>query len=184
MPSRHNGRVAPPEKLHPFTSEDTGRTVQVRKISTLLRAEVRRQVIAQSDFAKPDPPMSEVDYGDGKIRVPNPAHPVYQQLIRDWNIRVNEAVGARLKEIAIRRAVVCEVDRDAVTAARADAAEDGIDLSGFDDHYVYVAFVVIGSEDDWTDLLKVIFERSAPQEAAIQAHIAAFPADVSGPGSV
>jgi hypothetical protein len=61
---------------------------------------------------------------------------------------------------------------------------EGVDLAGFDDHYVYVAFVCVGSDDDWTDLLKAIFERSAPQEAAIAAHIAAFPADLPAAGSV
>lgn len=178
MPARTNGRHAPPEKLYPFTFADTGRDVQIRKISTLLRAEVRRQVTALPEFAKPQPPQSTVDYGDGTVTIPNPAHPVYQQLLAAWASRVNEEVGARLKQIAIRRGVVADIDADAVKRARAEAREDGLDLGAYDDHYVYVAFVCVGSEDDWTDLLKAIFERSSPQEAAIQAHIASFPPDV------
>jgi hypothetical protein len=178
--AQKNGRTPPPEKLYDFTFEDTGRSVQIRKVSTLLRAEIRRQVVALPAFAEPQPPQAEVDYGEGKVKIPNPAHPIYQQLKSEWNRRVLDEVAARLKRRAIQHGVVVEVDLDAVAQARAHAAEDGIDLSAYDDHYVYVAFVCVGSESDWTDLLKAVFERAAPQEAAVQAHIASFPADVPG----
>lgn len=182
--AQKNGRTPPPETLYPFTFPDTGRSVQIRKVSSLLRQETRRQVAQSPGFEEPQPPQSEVDYGDGKISVKNVAHPIYQDLKREWNARVNEETGARLKRQAIRRGVICEVDEIAVAQARADAAADGIDLSLFDDHYVYVAFVCVGSDDDWTDLLKAIFERSAPQEAAVQAHIAAFQSDLPEPAAV
>jgi hypothetical protein len=176
-----NGRTPPPEKLEPFTFPDTGRTVQIRKVSTLLRAETRRQVIASPGFEDPKPPMSEVDYGDGKIKIPNPAHPVYQQLLLDWNARVNAETSTRLRKVALRSGVVVDaIDEAAVKRVRAEALEAGTDLSAYDDRHVYVAFVCVGSEDDWTELLRAVFERSAPQEAAIQGHIATFPADVPG----
>lgn len=182
--TQKNGRTPPPEKLYDFTFQDTGRSVQIRKISTLLRAEVRRGLIAQPAYAEPQPPQSEVDYGDGKVMIPNPAHPIYQQLLAAWRARVQEAISERLKVLAIQRGVVCAVDADALQAARDSALANGIDLSGYDDHYAYVAFVCIGSEDDWAELLKAIFERAAPQEAAIQAHIAAFQPDVQGQAAV
>jgi hypothetical protein len=177
-----NGRTPPPEKLEPFTFPDTGRTVQIRKVSTLLRAETRRQVIASPGFEEPRPPMSEVDYGDGKIKIPNPAHPVYQQLLLDWTNKVNAEVYARIRQIVLKRGVVVtekEIDQDAVTQVRSVSAETGTDLTAYDDRYVYVAFVCIGSEKDWTELIRAVYDRNAPQEAAIQAHIATFPADVS-----
>ena len=176
--SPKNGRTPPPELLYDHTFQDTGRTVQIRKVSSLLRAETRRQVAQSAGFEEPKPPQSKVDYGEGEVLIANPAHPVYQDLRRAWNEKVNEETGARLKRLAIRRGVVCEVDHAAVESVRADMAAEGVDLSAFDDHYVYVAFVCVGSDSDWTDLLKAIFERSTPQEAAIQAHIAVFPADL------
>jgi len=182
--AQKNGRMPPPETLYDHTFQDTGRSVQIRKVSSLLRAETRRQVTQAAGFEEPRPPTSKVDYGDGDVTIPNPAHPVYQELKRAWNEKVNEETGARLKRLAIRRGVVCEVDADAVAAVRADMLAEGVDLSVFDDHYVYVAFVCVGSDDDWTDLLRAIFERSSPQEAAIQAHIAAFPADLPGEAAV
>lgn len=178
--SQKNGRTPPPEVLYDHTFQDTGRVVQIRKVSSLLRAETRRQVAASPGFDEPQPPTSKVDYGEGAVTIPNPSHPVYQELRREWANRVAEETGARLKKIAIRRGVVCEVDHLAVANVRAVMADAGVDLSAFDDHYVYVAFVCVGSDDDWTDLLKAIFERSAPQEAAIQAHIASFQPDVPG----
>lgn len=181
--AKPNGRIAPQEKLEPFTFQDTGRTVQIRKISTLIRAEVRRQVVVT--MPEPEPPIIEVDYGDGKIKTPNPAHPTYQQLMREWEAKVSREVSERLKKIALQRGVVVhDVDAAAVETARADLADVGIDTSAYDDRYVYLAFVCIGSEDDWRDVLKAIYERSSPQEAAIQAHIATFPGDVRGQGSV
>lgn len=178
------GRAVPPEKLEPFTFRDTGRTVAIRKVSTLLRAEVRRQVLRDPEFAEPQPPQSTVDYGDGNIQIPHTGHPVYVQLRAAWSARVAAAVGERLKPIAIRRGVVAEIDADAVARIRADMAALGVPLDDYDDAYVYVAFVCIGSEDDWTELLKAIFERSAPSEEAVQAHMATFPGDVRGPGPV
>jgi hypothetical protein len=182
--SQKNGRTPPTETLYDFTFPDTGRTVQIRKVSSLLRTETRRQVARSVGFEEPQPPTSKVDYGEGEVTIQNPAHPVYQDLRRRWTEAVNEETGARLKRIAIRRGVVCEIDQAAVASVRADMLIEGVDLSSFDDHYVYVAFVCVGSDNDWTDLLKAIFERSAPQEAAIQAHIAVFPADVPGEAPV
>jgi hypothetical protein len=183
--SKTNGRAAPAEKLEDFTFPDTGRTVQIRKVSTLIRAEIRRQVAAEPAFIEPTPPMVEVDYGDGKIRTPNPAHSTYQQLMREWEGRINREVGERLKAIVIRRGVVVDqIDTAAVDQARADLAAIGINTSAYDDRYAYIAFVCIGSESDLKDLLKATFERSAPSEAAIQAHIATFQSDVREQESV
>jgi len=177
--SKTNGRAAPPEKLESFTFQDTGRTVQIRKVSTLIRAEVELAVVAANP--EPEPPMTEVDYGDGTIRTPNPASPTYQQLMRAWEARITAEQSERLKKIALTRGVVVDaIDTEAVAQARQDLAAIGVDTSQYDDRYVYLAFVCIGSEDDWTDLLKAVFQRAAPSEAAIQAHIDTFRGDVRG----
>lgn len=177
------GRQAPPEKLFEWTSQDTGRTLNIRKVSTLLRAEIRRQILKHPDFAEPQPPRSEVDYGDGKITVANRSHPVYQQLLSEWRVRVMDELAPRLKQAAIDRGVVLgdgEIDTAAVEEVRASI--DGLDA--YDDRHVYIAFVCVGSEEDWTDLLATIFQRSAPQEAAVQAHIATFQPDIQEPAAV
>jgi hypothetical protein len=177
------GRAAPPEKLETWTSLDTGRTVLIRKVSTLLRAEIRRQVLKLPDFLEPQPPKSQVDYGDGTITVANRSHPEYQRLLLDWGTRTTNEVASRLKQAAIARGVVVadeDIDQGAVTEVREQIGG----LDEYTDRYVYIAFVVVGSEDDWKELLAAIFERSAPQEAAIQAHIATFQPDLQGAPAV
>ena len=178
------GRVVPPEKLYEHTFVDTGITVHVRKLSTFWRDTVRKQVQREPEYKKPDPPIFEHDYGQGKVTAPNYGHPLYQQLMADWQRRVNEAVGERVTPFVINSGVVCEVDDEAVSAARIRAAEQAIDLSDYSDHYVYVAFCCIGSYDDWQDLLRAVFERTAPTEAAIQSYKDTFPGDVQRDGPV
>lgn len=175
------GREVPPEKLYDFTFEGTGRAVQVRKLSALLRDEVRRAVRRDPDFPKePEPPMEEIDYGDQKMRHPNRGHPVYQQLLAEWHADLSRESGERLVALVIRRGVVCEVDAAAVKRLRADMAAIGVDLSEYDDHYVYVAFVCVGPSADYQELLKAVFERSTPSEEAVRAHIDSFRGPVSG----
>lgn len=178
------GRAVPPEKLEPFTFEGTGRTVLVRKLPTFWRDTLRKQVRTLPGFEEPQPPLVEVDYGEGKIKREHRGHPIYQELLKEWHDRVEREVGERITPFVIRRGVVCEVDEDAVKERRAWAAEDGLDLSGMDDYYIYVAFCCIGPFSDWMDLLKAVFERSSPQEAAIAEYKAAFQGNLRQPGFV
>lgn len=175
---RQKGRIPPPEKLYDFTFEGTGRVVQIRKLSALIRDEVRRQIKRRPEFAEPQPPIFEVDYGEGKIKQPNRSHPVYQELLKEWNARITQEAGDRLADLVIARAVVCEVDTDAVAQMRATMAAIGTPLDEYDDHHVFVAFVCIGPQQDYYDLLKVVFERSMPSPEAVQAHIDSFPGPV------
>lgn len=177
---RIKGRDVPPELLHDFLFEGTGRTVQIRKLSALIRDEVRRQVKRAPGFEEPQPPMVEVDYGDGKVRQPHRAHPVYQELLSDWNARVTQEAADRLGRLVIQRAVVCEVDRDAVTSIRADMAAADTPLDEYDDHHVYVAFVCVGPQQDYNELLAAVFNRSLPSKEAVQAHIDSFRGGVRG----
>lgn len=121
--------------------------------------------------------MEEIDYGDQKMRHPNRGHPVYQQLLAEWHADLSRESGERLVALVIRRGVVCEVDAAAVKRLRADMAAIGVDLSEYDDHYVYVAFVCVGPSADYQELLKAVFERSIPSEEAVQAHLDSFRSD-------
>lgn len=172
------GRAAPPEKLEEFTFEGTGRTVQIRKLSALARDEIRRQVKRLPGFEEPQPPMVEVDYGTGKIAQPHRGHPVYQELLADWNVRVTQETGERIAAFAIRRGVVCDIDEQAVATIRQDMALLGAPLDEYDDHYVYVAFVCVGPQADYNELLNAVFNRSIPSPEAVQAHKDSFRGNV------
>lgn len=176
---REKGRAAPPEKLYPHTFEDTGRTVQIRKLSALIRDEVRRQVKRAPGFEEPEPPVFLVDYGDdNKIKQPNRAHPVYQELLADWNARINQEASDRLADLVFQRSVICDIDEDAVKAIRGAMADAHTPIDEYDDHYVYVAFVCVGSQRDYNELLAAVFNRSLPSQEAVQAHIDSFRGDL------
>lgn len=182
---RVKGREAPPELLYDFTFEGTGRTVQIRKLSALIRDEVRRQVKRSPGFEEPQPPVFLVDYGDdNKIKQANRAHPVYQELLSDWNARINQEAADRLTDLVITRGVVCEPDKDAVRDIRAAMAAANTPLDEYDDHYVYIAFVCVGPQQDYTELLAAVFNRSIPSKEAVQAHIDSFRSGARGQESV
>jgi hypothetical protein len=178
---RVKGREAPPERLEEFTFQGTGRTVQIRKLSALIRDEVRRQVKKAPGFEEPHPPIFLVDYGDdNKIKQANRAHPIYQELLSEWTARINQEAGDRLADLVIKRGVVCEIDHAAVQDIRAAMAAADTPLDDYDDHYVYVAFVCIGPQADYTELLAAVFNRTIPSREAVQAHIDSFPGAVRG----
>lgn len=174
------GRAVPPETLYDHIFQDTGRAIQIRKLSALARDEVRRQVKRSSGFEEPQPPIVEVDYGEGKIKQPHRAHPVYQELLKEWNARVTQEAGERIAAFAIRRATVCEVDEAAVAAMRAFMASIDTPLDAYDDLYVYIAFVCVGSQQDYNEFLAAVFNRSIPSQEAIQAHLDSFRGAVRG----
>jgi hypothetical protein len=167
------GRAVPDEPLDEVVFS-TGRSVQVRKVSSLLRERVRNAVRDELRGEEPQPPLVEVDYGQGKKTIPHPADPVYLDLLKLHQAKIADQAGERVKALIVRRGVVCDIDDEAVAGVRQDMADLGIDLSAEDDKWVYVAYVCIGAYEDWLDLIKAVFERSAPTEAAITAHQESF----------
>ena len=179
------GRTPPPELLLEHTVPSTGRTIYIRKLSVFTRHAIRAAAI-QAD-PEPEPPMVTIDYGDGQLREPNRGDPTYQRRLGEWRARIADAVSVGLTELFLRRGIVVrpdDIDVAAVAQARADLAAVGADVADLDDAAVYVRFVCIGPDEDWTDIQKLIWERSTPTEAAVQAQIATFRPDLPGQAAV
>jgi len=179
------GRTPPPELLLEHIVPSTGRTIHIRKLSVFTRGAIRSGVIRANP--EPEPPLVTIDYGDGQLREPNRGDPTYQRRLAEWRTRTNEQIAERLTELFLRRGIVVhddEIDRAAVAQARADLAAVGADIQDLDDAQVYVRFVCIGPDEDWTDIQKLIWERSTPTEAAVQAQIATFRPDLPGQAAV
>lgn len=175
------GRTPPPEPLIAYTVPSTGRTIRLRALPVLARNVLRRQAIL--DDAEPEPPIVEIDYGDGKLREPNRGDPVYRARHEAWQRRINQAVTLGLTALFLRRGLVVdddEIDQDAVAAIRATMADVGAPVDAMSDRDVYVELVCIGTEKDWEQIQQIIWEHAAPAEAAVQAQIATFPPDVPG----
>lgn len=173
------GRTPPPEPLISYTVPGTGRTIRIRKLSTFVRNAIRRQAIERDP--EPAPPMVEIDYGDGKLREPNRGDPLYRRRLQEWHERLARAQQEGLTALFLRRGIVvedAEIDTAAVAQMREDMAAIGTPIDAMSDRDVYVELICIGTDEDWTDIQKLIWERSTPTEAAVQAQIATFQPDV------
>lgn len=157
--------------------EDTGRVVQIRKVSPLLGAKLRRR------YPPPSPPTQEVDYGTPErpdVRIEeNAEHPDHVQAVEEYRVAFQD----KMQGLLIRRGVVVEWD----AAKRADVKElrefwqeayeeplDGSDL------VVYVCYICVGTPKDLDELVTAIMLRSQPTREAVTAARDTFPGGVPG----
>lgn len=159
--------------LIPFTFPDSGKTVQIRKVSFLLWTNLREAHARQ--HPPPEPPLQEVDYGDGrgKVAEPNRADPAYLDALAKHDNDARAWIEDQAKRLYIKRGVVCDVDAEAVKQLREDMASVGAELDP-DDHFVYVMYLCCPTPEDYQDLVAAITRRSAPAEETVKAAVASF----------
>lgn len=164
--SENNEMGVRQNELTNFTFKDTGITVQIRKVSPLLMMEVQKK------FKPPPPPMQEVDYGDGNtVMEPNRSHPDYIAALEQYNYELEQ----KIRNLTIKRGVVCEVPKDEVDELRKFWIEEmGEELPEADDKIAYISYICIGSTEDLEDLLAAITRRSQPTRPDIEAARSGF----------
>lgn len=155
--------------LTPHTFKDTGKVVQIRKVSPLLIMQL------QKDFPEPVPPMQEVDYGDGKkVLEPNPAHPDHELALRQYRYDFEQ----RMRQMMIDRGVVLELsedDKQEIQDLRDYwQANYGKALPG-SDKFIYISYLCIGTDADMDELVTAISRRSQPSHGAVEAAKKSFP---------
>lgn len=160
--------------LTPYTVKDTGAVLLIRKVSPLLALEVRNSV------KKPQPPMQDVDYGDGKIvKEPNYAHPDYKIALQEYE----ETVTDRTNRLVLKRGVHIELTDELKAEVKElrdlYIEETGSDLP-YDDKYVYICYVALGSNEDFQELLEAIMSRSGISGPAMEAAQDTLKSKVSG----
>lgn len=149
--------------LTPFTFKDTGKTVKIKKVSPLLIMQLTK------DFPEPEPPVQEVDYGDGEIKhEPNPAHPDYERALQKHRYEFEQ----RMREMMIDRGVVLDLSEDEKNEIKElrDYWQTQYEkpLAG-NDKYIYLSFICIGTDGDMDDLVNAISRRSHPSNGAVEA---------------
>lgn len=148
-------------ELIPFTFQDTGVTVLIRKVSPLLAMELQRV------FPPPDPPMNKVDFGDGESRMePNEADPAYLKQLQDYN----QDFELKIRRMLIKRGVIVEIT-DTIKAQVQELREFwqeeyGIDFPEADDKLAYIWYIAVGTDQDLKELLQAIMRRSQPTQEA------------------
>lgn len=173
------GREVP--ELPTFTFKDTGITVRLRKLSPFMGDQLGKAL--RKEKPAPEPPVNEVDYGDGKItKEPNPADPAYQQALTEYEYWVSFEAGQRSIRAVIEYGVDLDpdqIDMEAVTRVRAMMAVIGASIEEMSDREVYIKYVCVGTQEDLNELLEAATRRSQPTEAAIADNVTAFRRDVS-----
>lgn len=146
-----------------------GRSVGVRPVSPLLMMELRRK------FPEPQPPLNEVDFGDGKkVKEPNVADPLYLAQKATYEVQMEE----RLRNLIIQRGVVYTLsaeDKAQVVELREFWKDTYDQVLAKNDTEVFVTCLLIESEEDLTNLFNAVLRRSQPTEAAVADFSATFP---------
>ena len=160
-------------KLRAHTIKDTGETVQLRAVSPLIAQQVRKQ------FPAPTPPLNEVDYGGGDVRLePNRADPDYTEAYEAWGAQIEE----KTRRLYVKLGVVIdwtEERRERLALTRELLGEEGVEIDP-DDTVAYMSYCAIGSAEDYQELVEAIMRRSAPTEEAIAEAVETFRPDVEG----
>ena len=155
-------------ELIPHTFADSGRTVMVRKVSSLLILEL------QKAFPEPKPPTQEVEIAGVKRLEANPAHPDYQKALQAYQLDLE----MKIRKLLIKRGVVCDVPKDEVDDLRTFWREEFNQELDPSDLLVYVSYLACTTDGDLQDLVEKITRRSQPTEAEIQANIKSFRSEV------
>lgn len=150
-----------------------GIPIGIPKLSALIRQDIAAAVQKEMAAEKPQPPTTEVDYGDGPQKIANEADPGYRQLLARWETKVNRAAADRVISYVLRRLEV-DIDPEEVERTRADMAAVGVDISEMSDRDVYVRYVAIGPTEDYTAVIQAAFDSSRPTEEAIRAAVESF----------
>ncbi len=156
-------------KLFQHTTKDGGVTLQSRKVSPLVATEIRKR------FPAPRPPLSRVDYGEGRFEMePNADHPSHKAALEEYQMLLEEKV----RRAYLKLGCIAVVDKDLVQNAREAMQEVGIDLSADTDEFVYINYCAISSAEDYNDLIQAIIARSVPSEADVKAASDTFQGNV------
>lgn len=187
---RVRGRGVPELPLHTF--KDSGITVRLHKLSPMTSEEIMAQCRRELADSEPQPPIVEVDYGQGKIKQAHKGDPVYAELLKDWGARVNKLANDRLFKLATldaveltigehERALIVRKKRFMKIAAHVEWEDDPDLTPEENERYFYVRHVACGSAEDIQEFYAAIATRSQPTEAAVEGYKETFPRDVSRP---
>jgi hypothetical protein len=191
LTDRVNGHYTKVNGPPMHTFKDSNIAVKLHKLGPLTNSEILQAVQRELADEKPQPPITEVDYGKGTISQPHTGHPVYVKMLAAWNDKCNRIANDRLFKLACLVAVeltIGDVERKAITArkrylklaAKLDWQDDPELSQDENDQIFYITHIACASPDDLKEFYQAIATRSQPSEAAVQQHKESFPGDVQG----
>ena len=180
------GRTVPALPTHMF--KDSGITTELRKLSPSTLQDLTRAITKEwerSDDPKKRKPKAPIIEADGIVEE-NEADPEYQKQLHDWTQRLQAEINSRVLDFAAVYSVEVTIDHDALKRLRETHVMMGLPIEEDDklsqdvrDKLLYVTRVCIATADDMQEFANAVFNRIAPSEEDVQAHIDTFPGDVS-----
>lgn len=160
--------------MKPFTFQDSGVTVQIRRVSPLLALELQKK------FPAPKPPRNQVPDLDGKlVWEENLADPGYAEALTKYQ----QDLELRMRRLVIMRGVVYTLtddDKAQVSELREFWQNTYGEVLEGGDLEVFVSYIAVGSDGDLSDLINAILKRSQPTEEEVREAQNSFPNAVSG----
>ena len=156
------------DKLKTFVCKDTGVVLKIQNVGSALVSQLRR------DFPPPQPPMQEVDYGDGNKKMePNSAAPEYIEALTRYAADFED----KLQRLVIKRGVVLtltEEQKQEIQDLRDFYRTEYDREIAFDDKMAYILMIAGGTDDGLAELVNAIVRRSQPVEEDVQAALDTF----------
>lgn len=152
-----------------------GVVVGIRRVSPFLAIDL------QEKFPPPEPPLEEVDFGDGKKRFE--ANPTAAQYLKDMT-KYRVDFEKKMRRLIIKRGVVITID-ETIKAQLKElrefyTEEYGSDPESYGDVVDYVIYIAVTEAEDLNNLINAILGRSQPTQEGIKKVVDSFPGDVSG----
>ena len=133
-------------RLKEFTFPDSGETVFVPPVSlAALSLKLQRR------YPRPNPPIQEVDYGDGKkVKELNYLHPDYDLAVRAWNAYLEH----QSMELGLSRIFAIKLNKEQLKAVQKwKKANPGLWEEGDDDTSLWFEEIAITTDDDLKSLV-------------------------------
>lgn len=183
------GRAVPDLARHTF--RDSQVTVKLHKLSPMVSSDIIAQCRRELADSEPQPPMVDVDFGQGTVKRPHKDDPTYIAMKAEWETKVNALANERLFKLAALYAVEIELGPEQYAAierakrlmrltAHIDWADDPDLTPDENAQYYYIRHIACASPDDLQEFYMAVATRSQPTEAAIERHKETFPGDVPG----
>ena len=168
------GRAAPEAPTYTFPN---GKVATLHPISQFTQASI--EIGIRKAYPPPPPPLNEVDYGDGKIKLePNPSDPDYISDLRRYQAEYSQKLFAAIIDLA------ADIDIDDVALGRVRAMFERHAIP-FDEPSDKVAYVkhccIFDIAEEMPKFMAALRDLMGPREEDVGDHIATFPGDVSRP---
>lgn len=166
------GRAVPDLTTFTFAS---GAVATLRPVSQFTQAHI--EIEMRKQHPAPEPPMNEVDYGDGKKLEPNYGDPAYEQALRMHQMLIS----SKVMEATIELGVEIEVDQVALDRVRLVMERIGVPLDEISDKVAYIKHCcMFDIEHEGPLLADAMRALIGPRQEDVDDHIATFQDDVSG----